>query len=115
MARIKPLATDAILPPVREAFEEHVEKHRSRITNMKSTLGHSLTAFEIYMQWYPLYDEVKKILGNRLAYLFAWAISNASDCPLCTTYFRKTMIDSGENPENLELSGQEQKVMDFGA
>lgn len=115
MPRIKPVSGEKITTSVKKAFEEHVKNHQSRITNMKSTLAHSLTAFEIYMQWYPLYEEVKRILGNRLAYLFAWSISRASDCPLCTTYFRKTIIDAGENPEKLELSDHEQKVLEFGA
>jgi hypothetical protein len=115
MARIKPVTETEIFPAVKHAFADHTKKYNARITNMKATLGHSLPAFETYMQWYPLYEEIKKILGDRLAYLFAWSISNASNCPLCTTYFRKTIIDAGENPENLELSDSEQKLLDFGS
>jgi len=115
MARIRPVTEREILPQVKLAFDDHIKKYHARITNMKATLGHSLLAFEIYMQWYPLYEEIKKILGNRLAYLFAWSISNASNCPLCSTYFRKIIIDSGENPENLELTDAEKKLLDFGS
>src|SRR5687767_1874000 len=115
MARIKPVTEKEILPQVKHAFDDHIKKYKARITNMKATLGHSLPAFEIYMQWYPLYEEIKKILGERLAYLFAWSISNAANCPLCSTYFRKTIIDAGENPENLELTETEQKLLDFGS
>ena len=115
MSRIKPLSENEVSPSVKIAFERHIKEYNGRITNMKATLGHSLPAFEIYMQWYPLYEEIKKILGERLAYLFAWSISNASNCPLCSTYFRKTIIDAGENPENLELTDSEQKLLDFGS
>jgi hypothetical protein len=115
MARIKPVKDDAILPSVKQAFEKHVIEYKARITNMKATLGHSLPAFEIYMQWYVLYDEIEKILGKRLAYLFAYSISFASNCPLCSTFFRKIIIDAGENPENLELNPQEEKVLEFGS
>ena len=115
MARIKPVTEREILPPVKQAFDDHIKKYKARITNMKATLGHSLPAFEIYIQWYPLYEEIKKILGERLAYLFAWSISNAANCPLCSTYFRKTIIDAGENPGNLELTESEQKLLDFGS
>src|SRR6185503_6595628 len=52
---------------------------------------------------------------KRLAYLYAYSISYASDCPLCSTYFRKIIIDAGEKPENLELSLDEKKVLDFGS
>src|SRR5688572_33422310 len=113
MARIKPVTEKEILPPVNQAFEDHIKKYQARITNMKATLGHSLPAFEIYMQSYPLYEEIKKILGERFAYLFAWSMSNAANCPLCSTYFRKTMIDAAETPENLELADSEQKLIDL--
>ena len=115
MARIDPVSEKDISASLQQAFDEHIKTHHSRITNMKATLGHSLPAFEVYMQWYPLYEEVKKILGHRLAYLFAWSISYASNCPLCTTYFRKIMIDKGENPEDIKLSPFEQEVVDFGS
>jgi hypothetical protein len=115
MARIEPISENDMTPTLRQAFEKHVKDYSTRITNMKSTLGHSVLAFEVYMQWYPLYEEVEKILGKRLAYLFAYSISYASDCPLCSTFFRKIIIDAGEKPENLQLTSPEQKVLDFGS
>jgi hypothetical protein len=115
MSRIKPVKENEILPALKLAFEKHTAEYKARITNMKATLGHSLPAFEIYMQWYVLYDEIKKFLGERLAYLYAYSISYASDCPLCSTFFRKIIIDAGENPENLELMPGEKKVLEFGS
>jgi hypothetical protein len=115
MPRIKPVKENEVLPSVTQAFEKHVADYKARITNMKATLGYSLPAFEIYMQWYVLYDELEKILGKRLAYLFAYSISFASNCPLCSTFFRKIIIDAGENPENLELTPTENKVLEFGS
>ena len=115
MARIKPVTSTVLSSATKQAFDDHVKQYRSRITNMKAVLGHSLPAFEVYMQWYPLYEEIKKILGERLAYLYGWSISLASNCPLCSTYFRKIIIDAGENPENLELTAAEQEVLNFGS
>ena len=115
MARIEPLATKEISSDVKIAFERHVQEYGGRITNMKATLGHSLIAFEAYMQWYPLYSEVEKILGKRLASLYAHSISCAADCPLCSTFFRKIIIDSGETPEKLELNEIEKDVLNFGS
>ena len=82
---------------------------------MKATLGHSLVAFEVYMEWYKLYNRIKEITGDRMAYLFAYSVSKSSNCPLCTTFFRKIIIDNGEQPENLELTPQEQLLLDFGS
>ena len=115
MARIEPLTTKEISPSVKAAFERHVQEYGGRITNMKATLGRSLIAFEAYMQWYPLYTEVEKILGKRMAYLYAHSISCAADCPLCSTFFRKIIIDSGETPEKLELNQSEKDVLNFGS
>ena len=114
MPRIKPLTTDQVSASVKVAFERHVQEYRGRITNMKATLGHSLIAFEAYMDWYPLYAEVEKILGKRMAYLYAHAISIAADCPLCTTFFRKIIIDAGEKPERLELTESQENILNFG-
>jgi len=115
MARIEPISEKDVTHPLQQAFEKHVKDYNATITNMKATLGHSLLAFEVYMEWYPLYEEVEKILGKRLAYLFAYSISFASDCPLCSTFFRKIIMDAGEKPENLQLTSAEQKVLDFGS
>ena len=82
---------------------------------MKATLGRSPVAFKVYMQWYPLFQEVERILGPRLATLFAWSVSEASDCPLCSTYFRKRIIESGEQPEDLVISENDQHLLTFGA
>ena len=115
MARIQPLTSNEMSPSVKDAFERHVLEYGGRITNMKATLGRSLIAFEAYMQWYPLYTEVEKILGKRVASLYAHSISCAADCPLCSTFFRKIIIDSGETPEKLELSETEKDVLNFGS
>lgn len=114
MARINPINQNEISPSVQSAFERHIKEYNARITNMKATLGHSLLAFEVYMQWYPLYEQVEIILGKRLAYLYAYSISKASDCPLCSTFFRKIIIDAGEKPENLVLAPSQKDIIDFG-
>jgi hypothetical protein len=115
MARISPITDSELQPSVQVAFEQHIKKYNARITNMKATLGHSLLAFEVYMQWYPLYEQVEKILGKRLAYLYAYSVSKSSDCPLCSTFFRKIIIDAGEKPENLVLTPSQKDIIDFGS
>jgi alkylhydroperoxidase family enzyme len=67
------------------------------------------------MQWYPLYTEVEKILGTRMASLYAHSIYCAADCPLCSTFIRKIIIDSGETPEQLELTESQRDMLNFGS
>lgn len=115
MARIKPLDKDTVAPAVRQAFDKHVASHDASITNMKATLAHSLLAFEVYMQWYPLYEKVQELVGDRAASLYAYSISYASNCPLCSTFFRRIIIQSGSKPEDLVLNDHERKLMNFGS
>ncbi|GAA4456172.1 hypothetical protein GCM10023189_25020 [Nibrella saemangeumensis] len=116
MPRINPLPEDQASDDLRADWERHIADYPgSRITNMKATLSHSRLAFQVYMQWYPLYEEVKTIVGNRLAYLFAHAISQGSDCPLCTTFFRRIIVQNGERPEDLQLSDDERLLLRFGS
>lgn len=114
MARVSPVSENEMQPSVQVVFERHVKDYNNRINNMKATLAHSLPVFEAYMQWYPLYEEVEKILGKRLACLFAYEISRISTCDLCTAFFRKVIIDAGEQPESLSLTSLQKDVLDFG-
>ena len=113
MPRIAPLEIDAAPADAKAAADAHVRNH-ARMTNMKRTLLHSLPAFEALMQWYPLRDTVQPILGERLTTLFAHAISAESDCLICSTFFRRMLIQTGENPDRLKLDEREAVVLDFG-
>jgi len=115
MPRINPLPEEKTSTEVLIAYQQHRTIYNGRITNMKATLGHSYNAFESYMRWYPLYQDVKQILGERLSPLFAWAISEAAECPLCSTFFRRIIIEAGENPDSLALNEDEQRLLTFGA
>ncbi|MCE7040452.1 hypothetical protein [Dyadobacter sp. CY312] len=114
MPRISPLETREQSTETQIAFIQHKTIYNSRITNAKPTLGHSALAFKVYMQWYPLFEEAKTILGARLATHFALSISEASQSDYSSAYFRKTIIDSGEDPEQWVVSDQEQTLLNFG-
>ena len=114
MARIDPIHEQSLTPPLQVAFERHLLRYEGCISDMKSVLGYSVPAFEAYMHWYPLYEELEKLLGKRMAYLYAYSISSACDCTLCSTFFRKLIVESGESPEALQLSATERKTLDFG-
>jgi len=113
MPRIRPIEYAEAAPAVRAAHDEVVREH-GRITNMKRTLLHSLPAFRALMEWYPLRDTVQPFLGERLTNLFAHAISTDADCLVCSTFFRRILIDSGENPDEFALDEREEVVVEFG-
>ena len=113
MPRIRPVEYAEATPGVRAAHDEVVREH-GRITNMKRTLLHSLPAFHALMEWYPLRDTVRPFLGERLTNLFAQAISTETDCLICSTFFRRILIESGENPDQFALDEREKLVVEFG-
>jgi len=111
--RIRPLTVDEASAPSKLEWERQVKAH-GRMTNMKRTLAHSWPALRALMEWYPLRDEVAAFLGDRLTYIFAHAISVQADCLICSTFFRRVLIDSGEDPDAFTLDEWEQAIVDYG-
>jgi alkylhydroperoxidase family enzyme len=113
VSRIAPLELEEAGPEARAELERQLARH-GRVTNMKRTLAHSGTALHALMTWYPLHDRVAAFLGERATTLFAHAISAQADCLICSTFFRRILIESGEDPETLMLDEREQAVVDYG-
>lgn len=113
MPRIDPIDPESATAEQRAAFDAGVERY-GRMTNMKRTLLHSAPAYHALMEWYTLRDVVRPWLGDRLATIFSLAISAETDCLICSTFFRRILIDAGENPDELSLDAREQMVVDFG-
>jgi alkylhydroperoxidase family enzyme len=112
-ARIPPLSDDDANPESRAAIDDIRAAH-GRVTNMKRTLAHSPVALHALMTWYNLRDQVVPFLGERLTTLFAHSISAGTDCLVCSTFFRRLLIDSGEDPAALKLDDWEQTIVAYG-
>jgi alkylhydroperoxidase family enzyme len=113
MARIPPREYADVGDDMRAEYDLQIAAH-GRVTNLKRTLAHSPVAFRALMEWYALRDEVKPFLGERLTILFAHAISAQTDCLICSTFFRRILIDAGENPDSLALEDRERAVVEYG-
>jgi hypothetical protein len=113
MARIIPVEYSGASDAAKEQFDDQIKKH-GRITNMKRTLLHSLPAFHALMEWYTLRDSVREFIGDKGVNYFCHAISTQNSCLVCSTFFRKILIDGGEDPDNLVLTEKEQLLVDFG-
>jgi alkylhydroperoxidase family enzyme len=113
MARISPLQEADANPEARDALEGIRASH-GRVTNMKRTLARSPVALDALMTWYDLRDAVVPFLGERATTLFAHAISSGTDCLVCSTFFRRMLIDAGEDPDALRLDDWERTVVAYG-
>jgi len=113
MARIEPIDLNIASRESRRAFEDGVIKF-GRMTNMKRTLLRSVPAYDALMTWYPLREHLLTFLSERAFDLYAHAISSATECPVCTNYFRRVLIDAGEDPRAPILDQREEALVEFG-
>lgn len=101
-------------PLAKAAAHRQVELHGGAMTNMKATLLSHVPSFTAYMQWYTLRDELVPFIGERAVSLFSYAISDQSGCLVCSVYFRRVLIDNGEDPDNPQVTEAEQLLIDWG-
>ena len=113
MARIPPANESSAPLASRELAAAHAASG-GRMTNMKWTLAHSPVALDALLQWYPLRDAVLPLLGERTLWIFCHAISTQSECVICSTFFRRLLVQSGEDPDRLALDEWESAVVAFG-
>lgn len=113
MSRIPLLSYEDLPPGDRPAIDGFV-KSGGVLTNMKEALLYSDVAFRSYLEWYALWNEIQQFIGLRGAEIFAFAISAETDCLLCSTYFRKALVDRGEDPEHLKLDPRDDVLAAFG-
>lgn len=115
MARIAPLEFATATPDQLATLRSIGEQGAGTATHMKRTLARSPAALRALQQWYPLRDQVAVCLGERGVTLYCHAISTGTSCPLCTTYFRRELIDAGEDPAALRIEEPLATVVEYGA
>jgi alkylhydroperoxidase family enzyme len=113
MARIPPLSDPEAALASRELLDQQKAAH-GRVTNMKRTLAHSPVALRALMQWYDLHAEVVQFLGPRPTTVFVHAISSQTDCLICSTFFRRWLMEAGDDPDHLRLNERELALADYG-
>ena len=113
MTRIAP-ADPGTAPEASRALAEAHEAAGARMTNMKWTAARSPETLAMLLTWYPLFDRIASFLGERRAQLLAHAISDRNECLVCSTYFRRILIDAGENPADLKLDDEDALIVELG-
>src|ERR1051325_9421863 len=100
-----PMPSDEELEPdAAAAAERQLNDHGGRLTHLKRKLLSHVPSFDPYMDWYTLRNELEPFIGERAVSLFSYAISDANDCLVCSVFFRKILIDSGEDPEHPQVT-----------
>ena len=113
MTHIGP-ADPAAAPEASRALAAEHEAAGARMTNMQWTAARSPETLAMLLTWYPLFDRIASFLGERRAQLLAYAISDRNECLICSTYFRRILIDAGEDPAALEFDDEDELILALG-
>ena len=110
---IQPVPPDAMTAEQKAAYASKIGRD-GRVTNMQRTLLHSVPAFNAYIEWYNLRDTLVPVFGNRAIWVFCHTISEGTDCLICSTFFRRLLIDAGISPEHYVPSEEEVLLESLG-
>ncbi|MBR1584928.1 MAG: hypothetical protein IJ662_05250 [Clostridia bacterium] len=95
MPRISKINLETASPEVKRAIDAHIAQGY-RVTNEKLTLLHNVPCFEaLEVQSYAVDRELARLVGQRAADFFEYAISLENDCLVCSTYFGKLLRKYG--------------------
>jgi hypothetical protein len=98
----------------KDASDRHLAAHGEPIRTLEATLLGNVPSFVAYMQWYELRDELVPWIGERAFALFCYSISTANRCENCSLFFRRLLVDSGDDPDSPEVTETEQLLVDWG-
>ncbi len=110
---IDPVPVETMTPEQKVAYDSKIARD-GRVTNMQRTLLHSVPSFNAYIEWYNLRDLLVPVFGERAIWVFCHTISAGTDCLICSTFFRRLLIDSGISPETYEPSEEEALLESIG-
>lgn len=110
---IAPLAEQGLSADRQRAFDGKIARD-GRVTNMQRTLLHSVPAFDTFMGWYDLRDVLTPVFGDRAVWIFCHVISDGTDCLICSTFFRRLLIDAGLSPEDYVPTEEERLLESLG-
>ena len=113
MPRISMIDPATASPEVKQAIDEHLAKGYS-LTKEKLTLLHNVAAFKAIEEGsYSVDKELCRIVGERAANFFEYAISIENDCIVCTTYFKRLLDKQGIDIHNFEFTDDENLLIEY--
>ncbi|MEK1886153.1 MAG: hypothetical protein AAAB35_00955 [Phyllobacterium sp.] len=113
MSRIPPIDYATASPEARAEHDRELEL-RGRMTNMKRIMLHSPAAHRIYAEWFTLRDLLRPTLSDRAILLFSLAISEASHALVPSTFFRRALVEAGQELNAPVPTADEAVLIDFG-
>ncbi len=112
MARIEPINYENASEQTKVAHDEYVKK--AKLNNMKLTLLHDVTAFNVMNGFHTLCERAKEFLPEVDVNLFCYAISFENDCMACSSVFRSFLDEQGVDFDTLIMTPVQQALISFG-
>lgn len=112
MARISPINYSTASEEIKSVHDEYIKK--APMNNMKLTLLNNPVAFKALMGFHEVLAEAKTFLGELDANLFCYAISFENDCMVCSSIFKKFLVDMGIEFEGMVFTPVQQALVSFG-
>ena len=104
----------ALDAPTRNAIAQEAAR-AGRVTNMKQVLLRSLPAYALFNDVLPLKASLRGTIGDRAVSVFSHAISEGAGCLLCSTYFRRALLQEGISPGSFTPTAEETDLIALAA
>ena len=114
MAFLVPLSDDEMTPDAAAAAGRFLAEHRGPLSNLDRTLLSSPAVFASYTAWFGLRDELVPFLGERVVNFFCFAISDAYPAAYPSTFFRRELALTGDDPLDPQVTEAERLLIDWG-
>ncbi|MEO6115005.1 MAG: hypothetical protein ABIP33_01365 [Pseudolysinimonas sp.] len=114
MAFLALSSDNELTPDAAEAAQRFLAAHPGPLSNLDRTLLGSASVFTAYTAWFALRDELIPFLGERAVNLFCFAISDGYPAPYPTTFFRRELELSGDDPLDPQVTEAERLLIDWG-
>jgi alkylhydroperoxidase family enzyme len=105
---------DQLSAEAKAAVDRELATSGGSVTNLNVAMLSDVASLRASLEWYLLRDQLVPLIGERAVSLFAYAISDENESLVCSAFFRKALVDAGEDVENPEVTEAEQLLMDWG-
>lgn len=100
-------------PEASNAVRRHLDAHGGTLTPVLAALLGHLPSFDAYTRWYELRDALVPFLGERAVALVCYAVADEKGCDAAVAEFGRPLVDSGENPDDPQVTETERLVLDW--
>ncbi len=105
---------DDLDPDARAAAHAYLAGRPGPLSNLDRALLANAVVFRSYLGWFEVRDELIPYLGERAVTLFSFAISDAYPAPYCAEFFRRELVESGDDPLDPQVTEAERLLIDWG-